>query len=48
MKSWIKEHPYLTTFLILVILFTIRYLFTVSIMKKQIENEVNTQLNGGN
>jgi hypothetical protein len=36
MKTFIKEHPYLTTFIVFAILFTIRFITVTMIVKKEV------------
>lgn len=47
MNKFIKDSPYLATFILLVVIFTLKYLITLNVMRKQVEKEVDLQLNGG-
>jgi len=40
MKDFVKKHPYLTTFIVLVILATIRYIVMAMLVKKAVAKEV--------
>ena len=45
MKDFIKKHPYLTTFIVLMILFTIRYIFMTFLVKKEVANQIAKNTN---